>query len=460
MDRDKELPIQILAIDDDEQMLAVMVDALSDDGVEVHSAKDAEEALQLFDAHRPQIILADLMLPGMGGMELLERVMQSDPSVDFVLVTGHYTAESAVQAIQKGAAEYLTKPLSIETLRSKVRGFVEGRKKRRRAYALDHELMTTYQFEGIIGRSPHMLDVFDKIQRVAPHFRTVLIAGPTGTGKELVAKALHKLSPVASKPFVVCNCAAVVETLFESELFGYVKGAFTGATQDKVGLFEYANGGTVFLDEIGEMPLAAQAKLLRVLQNQEVQRVGSPSVRKIDVHVIAATNRDLSQQVIDKQFREDLFYRLSMVEIKLPRLAERRDDLPLLQRHFVEHFSKQYDKTVRGISRRAQTMLSEYWWPGNVRELENVIGNACMMTLDDFIDIADLPERLITRSPSDNFGEDLVTFEELQRRYAHKVLAKVSGNKARAAEILGVSRTTLYKLLGSDPETDAAIKQA
>ena len=293
-----------------------------------------------------------------------------------------------------------------------------------------------------------MLDIFAKIRRVAPHFQTILITGNTGTGKELVAKALHHLRNSGSGPFAVCNCAAVVETLFESELFGYVKGAFTGATEDKIGLFEYANRGTVFLDEIGEMPLPAQAKLLRVLQHQEVHRVGSPVPRKVDVRVIAATNRDLRALIREGRFREDLFYRLGMIEISLPRIVERKEDIHLLERFMVEKYAKQYGKTIQGITRRAQTCLSAYSWPGNIRELENVISLAVMMTDNNVIDLGDLPKSLLSSDPRlPSQDDNLLTFAELQNRHMQRVLEHVEGDKTRAAEILGISRSTLYNVL-------------
>jgi len=365
-----------------------------------------------------------------------------------MLMTGHYSTEAAVEAIQKGAYDYLNKPLSVEKLRQRVDQLIAEARQRRRTLQLDRELLKVYEFEGLLGRSPLMLDVFARVRRVAPHFRTVLVTGATGTGKELVARALHRLSPAASGTFAVCNCSAIVETLFESELFGYVKGAFTGATQDKSGLFEYANGGTLFLDEIGEMPLATQAKLLRVLQSQEIQRVGSPAVRKVDVRVVAATNRDLRARVGEKEFRDDLYYRLSMVEVKLPLLAERKEDVPLLVRYLVERFATQYNKPIRGLTRRAQALLARYSWPGNVRELENALGHACMMVEGDLIDVRDFPDTL--RKPAERElveDEDLIPLDELQRRHALRVLARVGGNKKRAAEILGIARTTLYQLL-------------
>jgi transcriptional regulator with PAS, ATPase and Fis domain len=293
---------------------------------------------------------------------------------------------------------------------------------------------------------------------VAPHFRNVLVLGATGTGKELVARALHRLSPVASKQLAVCNCSALVETLMESELFGYVRGAFTGATQDKVGLFEYANGGTVFLDEIGDLPLPAQAKLLRVLQNQEVQRVGSPAARKIDVHVIAATHRDLRALVKEGQFREDLYYRLSMVELHLPRLRDRKEDFPLLLRHFTQKFAAAYNKPIRGITRRAQALLARYSWPGNVRELENVLGNACMMVAGCVIDANDLPSYL-TAGTASLQQDGLLTLEEIQKRHVLHVLEQVGNNKARAADILDISRATLYSFLAKS-ENDAKAAKA
>jgi DNA-binding NtrC family response regulator len=438
---------KLLAIDDEPQNLEFIKDAFSGERLEVHTAKSAEDARDAFKRIRPHIVLLDLVMPGIQGWELLEQILAMDPGVDVILMTAHYSTESAVEAIQKGACDYLNKPLSLERLRRRIAQLLSEAENRQRTLKLDQELLDVYQFEGIVGRSPLLLDVFAKIRRVAPHFRAMLVTGATGTGKELVAHALHRLSPVASNAFVTCNCSAIVETLLESELFGYVRGAFTGATQDKVGVFEYANRGTVFLDEIGELPLAAQAKLLRVLQNQEVQRIGSPAPKTIDVRVIAATNRDLRKLIAEGKFREDLYYRLAMVEIPLPRLMDRREDLPLLQRYFLEKFSAEYRKSVTGITRRAQALLSSYGWPGNVRELENVIGNACMMVDGTIVDIADLPEPLRRPALAAEQDESLMSFEELQKRHLARVLQRVSGNKSQAAEILGISRATVYQLL-------------
>jgi DNA-binding NtrC family response regulator len=448
-----EVMMRVAVIDDDHQNLSLIQVALANQPVEVVSTANPLEALDLIRRKRPHVVLLDLVMPQMGGMELLERIVENDPGMDVILMTGHYTTDSAVEAIKKGACDYLTKPISVTALRSKIEQFLYRAKLRRRSLQLETELLEAFRFEGMVGRSPLMLTLFDRIRRVAPHFRTVLVTGQTGTGKELVAQVLHKMSPVSAAPFVVSNTSALVETLLESELFGHVRGAFTGASQDKPGLFEYADGGTLFLDEIGEMSLGAQAKLLRVLQTQEIQRVGSPAVRKLDVRVIAATNRDLRSMVAEARFREDLFYRLSMVEINLPSLAERKEDLPLLTRHFLKRFAEQYQKPLRGMTRRTQTLLARYPWPGNIRELENVIGHACMMTEGEVIDVRDLPESL-RHPPIGKMGasDELLPFEELKRQYASRVLEALGGNKVRAAQILGISRTQLYRLLKEKEE--------
>jgi transcriptional regulator with PAS, ATPase and Fis domain len=290
---------------------------------------------------------------------------------------------------------------------------------------------------------------------VAPYFRTVLVTGATGTGKELVAQAIHRLSPAARGPFVACNCAAIPENLLESELFGHVRGAFTSATSDKAGVFEAANGGTLFLDEIGELPLTAQAKLLRALEKQEIQRVGSTVTRKLDIRIVCATNRNLQREVERKQFREDFFYRIAMVEIRMPALADRREDLPLLVRHFIERFARQYGKPVEGLTRRAEAAILRAAWPGNVRELENAIGHACMMTVSSRIDLCDLPPGFCGTPASgpeyrlEKRGTETLSLDEVERLHARLVLEAAGGDKVRATEILGVSRSTLYRLLGN-----------
>ncbi len=440
--------LRLLAIDDEAQNLEIIKLALKRQGLEILTSQDPEEGFETFLRTRPKIVLLDLVMPKASGIDILERIVRVDPGVDVILITGHYSAESAVEAIQKGASDYLTKPIDIDKLRARIATLLEEGETRQKTLRLDQELIDAYQFEGMVGRSPLMLEVYARIRRIAPHFRTVLVTGATGTGKELVARALHRLSPGSRGPFVVCNCSALVDNLVESELFGYVRGAFTGATQDKVGMFEHADGGTIFMDEIGELAPAAQAKLLRVLQNRQVQRVGSLTPRNIDVRVIAATHRNLKTMVREGQFREDLYYRLAVVEIPLPVLANRREDLPLLQRYFIEKFSAEYNKPISGLVRRAQTRLATYPWPGNVRELENVIGNACMMADGNLIDIGDLPERL--RGPlNEDLGGDetYLSLDELQRRHILRVLEGVGGNKARAAEVLGIGRATIYQLL-------------
>jgi DNA-binding NtrC family response regulator len=449
--------VKLVGIDDTPESLELITEALSQEGLEIFTATDPEDGLDLVFHEHPQIVLLDLVMPKMSGMDVLERIVEFDPSIEVVLMTAHYSTESAVEAIKKGASDYLNKPVSIALLRERVRKLMEEARQRQRALAVDSELLSTCQFEDMVGRSPVMWEMFARIRRVAPHFRSALITGATGTGKELVARALHRLSPVSGGRYVVCNCSAVVETLFESELFGYVKGAFTGATADKMGLFEYAHNGTLFLDEIGDMPMNTQAKLLRVLQNQEVQRVGSLTARKVDARVIAATNHDLQALIAQNRFREDLYYRLCMVEIRTPRLSERKEDLALLEHYFIHKFSEQYQKPIQGLTQRAQIVLGRYSWPGNVRELENALGNACMMVMGEMIDVADLPENLRAQAPmatasgngpvrASEPGKDL-SLEEQERLLLVSALERAGGNQSQAARILRISRDRMrYKM--------------
>ena len=338
--------LRVVVIDDDEQHLKLVATLIAQEHVVVFTSADARLGFELVRAQHPQLVIVDLVMPGMGGMEILEKILDFDPGTEVILLTGHYSSESAVEAIQKGACDYLTKPVQAEKLLERIDSLLSEIRNRQQCLELENALLDKYQFASMVGRSAPMLETIRRIRRVAQHFRAVLITGETGTGKELAARALHDLSPVADGPFVACNCSALVETLAESELFGHVKGAFTGAVQDRVGVFEAANGGTVLLDEVGELSPGAQAKLLRVLQNHEVQRVGSHAVRRIDVRVVAATHRDLQSIIRESRFREDLFYRLSMVHIKLPSLAERHEDLPLLEQHFIKKFAQQYRKEI------------------------------------------------------------------------------------------------------------------
>jgi DNA-binding NtrC family response regulator len=454
--------VSLVIIDDNAASLELLSEALQGQGIRIFTALDPEEGVEIIFREHPQIVLTDLVMPGLTGLEVLDRVVEFDPAIDVILMTAHYTSESAVEAIRKGAADYMNKPVSIAALRERISKLVDDSRRRQRTDAIENRMLDEARFEGMIGRSPAMWELFSRIRRVAPHYRTVLVTGETGTGKELTARALHQMSPARSGHFVVLNCSAVVETLFESELFGHVRGSFTGATQDKMGLFEYADKGTIFLDEIGDMPLGTQAKLLRTLQNQEVLRVGSLTPRKIDVRVIAATHCDLRAAIAEKQFREDLYYRLSMVEVHVPALVERKEDIPLLTKFLIEKFARQFRKEVRGLTQRAQIVVARHDWPGNVRELENVLGHGCMMAIADTIDIQDLPEYLRfpshsssrsgppqARSQAQSMGvaADESTFDDHEKRLISEALDRANGNQSQAARALRIGRDALrYKM--------------
>jgi DNA-binding NtrC family response regulator len=440
--------LSIVVIDDNPGSLELLSEALAQSGATLYTTSNPMEGLELVRRHRPRLVITDLVMPGMSGLEVLREIVRFDASIEVILMTAHYTTETAVEAIQQGAADYQQKPVKLALLREHVAALVAAAKLRQRAYSTDAEVTHELQFEGMTARSRPMWDLFAMIQRVAPHYRSVLIKGPTGAGKDLVATALHRRSRVPGR-FVVLNCSAVMETLFESELFGHVKGAFTGADRDKTGLFELANGGTLFLDEIGDMPVGTQAKLLRALQNQEILPVGGTAVRKVNVRIVAATHRDLPAAIAEGMFREDLYYRLSMVELEVPSLKDRPEDIALLAGCFVQKFSADYSKAIHGLTQRASLILERHEWPGNVRELEHVIGRACMLAEGAQIDVGDLPEHLVRQQPAPSANKEDASSPLLQqeRRLIDQALHAAKGNQSEAARRLGIGRDALrYKL--------------
>src|SRR5579863_1674862 len=425
---------------------------ISDIGYESVSTGDPEEALRLIRTGRCRIVFASVHLQNPDPFDFLERALRCDPGIHIMVMAAVYTLEAALEAIRKGATDFLPKPLDPVRLKRTLDDLAALHDQRRRVRALEEQLLKDLEFHGIVGKSPAMLEVFDFARKVARHYTNVLLIGPTGSGKELVARAIHKISPVSQQKLAVCNCSAMVDTLLESQLFGHVRGSFTGATDTRPGLFEYAHNGTVFLDEIGETSLPMQAKLLRVIQNREIQRVGSPEIRQVSVRLIAATNRDLRAEVLAGRFREDLFYRLSSIQIRVPSLTERLEDIPLLVHYFLKKYNDVYGKNISGLTRRAQTVLLQHAWPGNVRELENVIASAAITATGDFIDLADLPEHLQRRRAHDSESNDWrpLSLDEVRKLHIQKVLELCKGNRLRAAQILGIGRTSLYRYLKRD----------
>jgi DNA-binding NtrC family response regulator len=442
--------LTVCIVDDDPSMVEMLQAVVQQMGHSAVGTTDPQEALEQVRTGRCRVVVADLKMPAMDGLALLEQALQHDPGIHVILMTGFYSLDSAIEAIKHGAYDYQAKPVDRARLKKTLDELADLHSRRRRIRELEEQLLADLDFHGIVGKSPAMLEVFDLARKIAKHYTNVLLSGPTGSGKELVAKAIHQMSPVAQNRFAVCNCSALVDTLLESQLFGHVRGAFTGATDTRPGLFEYANGGTVFLDEVGEMSLPMQAKLLRVIHNREIQRVGSPEVRHVDVRLIAATNRDLRAEVLAGHFREDLFYRLSTIQIRVPSLAERLEDVPILVQYFLKKYNEAYGKKILGLTRRAQTVLLQHSWPGNVRELENVISSACITTVSDFIDVGDLPEHLQKpHGRAAGAGEPWrpLPLEEVRRMHIQRVLEVCEGNRVRAAQVLGIGRTSLYRYL-------------
>lgn len=443
----QHLPVCIL--DDELDQVELATERLEKVGFPTVGTTNPQEALQKIKLGGCRVALVDFKMPSVDGLQFLDQALQCDPGIYIILATGHYSVDSAIEAVKRGAYDYLCKPLDFPRLLKTLDDLAELYTRRSQIRDLEDKLLHNLDFHGIVGRSPAMVEVFEMARKVARHYTNVLVTGPTGAGKELVARALHSLSPVSAQRFAVCNCSALVDTLLESQLFGHIRGSFTGATDTRPGLFEYANGGTVFLDEIGETSLQMQAKLLRVIQNREIQRVGSPEVKKVDLRLIAATNRDLRAEVLGGRFREDLFYRLSSIEIRVPGLSERPEDVPILVQHFLKKYSETYGKAFQGLTRRAQVVLYHHDWPGNVRELENVISSAAISATADFIDVSDLPEHLQKpqqRAVTDENWRPL-PLDEVRRAHIQRVLEMCNGNRVRASQVLGIGRTSLYRFL-------------
>jgi two-component system response regulator HydG len=443
---------KILIVDDDRAILTLVGSVALAEGFDVATTVDGADALQQLNSRPVDLVLVDLRMPGVTGLDVLRAIRSVNARCRVVLMSGHATIDSAVTAVKLGAMDYLTKPFDLQRLRDLFASVRSESDDRRALLKLEGDAARHVEFCGMIGRGQEMQDVFELIRRLAPHARTALVCGETGTGKELVVRALHTLGPRSSKRLVTVNCSAVVETLSESELFGHVRGAFTGAADSKIGLFEIADGATLFLDEVGELPLPVQAKLLRVIENGEVQRVGSIDTRSVDVRIVAATNRDLRAEVAAGRFRGDLFYRLNIAEIVLPPLRDRREDIPYLTAVFVRQCAERFGKTLTGLTPGAERMLIDARWDGNVRQLRNILERGCMLATGEFITELDLegvmdssaPEPLPVAAPRAELPAPLV---EIEREHIIKTLEQVRGNKAVAARLLGISRRAFYRQL-------------
>ncbi len=439
---------KIMVVDDEKNTREGLKWALESQSAEVVLAADGEQALVMLGDSPVDLVISDLKMPKMDGMELLQHTREEFPDTEFVILTGHGTVETAVEAMKVGAFDYLIKPVNLEELGLLIKRVFEQRELKQENERLRAEVNERYGFENIVGNAPSMQRIFQMIRQVAPTRASVMVQGETGTGKELVARAIHYNSPRRHKAFVAVNCGALSQSLLESELFGHEKGAFTGAVKQRAGRFEAADKGTIFLDEIGETSPEFQVKLLRVLQEQEFERVGGDKPVKVDVRVIAATNRDLKAEVEAGRFREDLYYRLNVVKIDVPPLRERQEDIPLLVHHFLQVFGKEHGRQLN-ISPKALGMFQHYSWPGNVRQLRTMMESVCILTPGKEITPANLPEEV--RTDPDQ-GPQLrltvgMTVRDAERELIRATLAEYAGNKAKAARVLGLGRKTLYRKL-------------
>ena len=454
-------------VDDDGVARELLADALKKEGYEVEAFSSGEEAIERGRRGQIDLVLTDLKMGTVDGLTVLREFKRFSPDTSIVLLTSFGSLEGAIEAIKQGAYDYLAKPFKKEEIKLVVQRSLDHSQLVRENTRYRDELKGREDWSPLVGSSPAMLEVYKLVARVSEGRSTVLLQGESGTGKELIARAIHANSPRREKPFIPVNCGALPDTLLESEMFGYEKGAFTGAVGTKAGLFEAANGGTLFLDEIGDLSPALQVKLLRVMQDQEVRRVGGTTSLKVDVRIIVATNRDLEQFVKEGKFRDDLFYRLNVVRITLPTLAERKEDIPMLAHHFLQKYAGGSARAVRGFLPDTMALLKQYRWPGNVRELENAIERAVSLSHGPLLTPDDLPAALRQfgsqfgdkTEVSDQHDEVCLTLEEVEKRHLIRVLKETKGNKVRAAKILGIDRRTLYRMaerfgldLGDDPD--------
>lgn len=444
---------RLLVVDDEQSMREFLEIMLSGDGYQVTIAATGEDAYDMYRKEKQDLVLTDVRMPGMSGLDLIREVRAIDSVVPIIAITAYASADDAIRAVREGAYDYISKPFQIEDLRAVIRNALESRRIREETLRSAQAEGTDTGFQGIIGTSLEMREVFDLVSKVAPSRSSVLIVGESGTGKELVAKAIHRLSLRASRPFVTVNCTAIPELLLESELFGHAKGAFTGAVAVKQGLAEVAHTGTLFLDEVGELPLTIQSKLLRFLQEREFRRVGENEDRKVDVRVIAATNRDLESEMRQGRFREDLYYRLNVIRVKIPPLRERDSDIPILIRHFLEKCASEQGRKFDKVSSLAMRVLCSYDYPGNVRELENIVERCVTLEQSDQLTAEHLPAKLVQPAapvgisddleiPPEGINIDEVT-QDVERKLISRALEISAGNRQRASRLLGITLRSL-----------------
>lgn len=441
---------KLLVVDDDLEMCGLLSEVLKGEDFSVTAIHDSFEASKILKKEEFDVIITDLKMKGLKGLDLLGEAKQVAPLTPVIIITAFGTIESAIKAMKMGAYDYITKPFQMDELVITVKKALENRLLKKEVMRLKKEVESRYHFHHLIGKSPSMQKIYDLIERISDTSSNVLITGESGTGKELVAKAIHYNGIRKEGPFIAVNCAAIPETLLESELFGYKKGAFTDAKSDKKGLIFEAHEGTLFLDEITEMPFTLQAKLLRVIEGREVRPLGDTNTYAIDVRIISTSNRDINSLIQQNQFREDLYYRLKVIDIELPPLRERREDLPPLIQHFIGKFNIELKKNISGISESALRIILNYSWPGNVRELENVIQRAITLGQHEMILLEDLPIQMVQEKDEgliEKGVREKYTIDQLEKEYIKKVLIEVGGNKSKAAEILGLDRKTLYRKL-------------